>query len=268
METALSYCGQQVRDFDPDRFLLSMFAPPDRREALWALFAFNLEIAKTREVVSETQLGLIRLQWWRDAITKIFERGDVPEHEVLKVLRKAIEDYNLPKDPFDTLVYAREFDLETVCPANLDGLLNYADFTSTPLMNLALRICGDDPDMDPVPVVAANYALVGLLRSVPFHAQQRRCYLPEDLMKKHNVTLTQMYDFMKPEAGLRDVVKEIAAQFVPGARPDSRLLKATQVLAEIYMRQIRRRKYDIWSPKMAVSPAFKALRLTLWTTFG
>src|SRR5688572_600358 len=140
MKSSLSYCGQHVRGNDPDRFLLSMFAPPERREALWALFAFNHEIAKTREVVSETQLGLIRLQWWRDAITKIYEGGDVPEHEILKVLAPAILEHNLSRDHFNTLVYAREFDLENVCPANMDGLLSYADFTSTPLMNLALKI--------------------------------------------------------------------------------------------------------------------------------
>ena len=73
MAKTLSYCGQVVRDQDRDRFLLSLFAPADRREALWALFAFNHEIAKTREVVTEMQLGLIRLQWWREQVTNIFK---------------------------------------------------------------------------------------------------------------------------------------------------------------------------------------------------
>ena len=53
----ISYCGETVRKHDPDRFLLSMFAPPESREALWALYAFNHEIAKTREVVTETQVA-------------------------------------------------------------------------------------------------------------------------------------------------------------------------------------------------------------------
>ena len=183
MEKTLSYCGQIVRDYDPDRFLLSMFAPATVREDLWALFAFNHEIAKTREVVTETQLGLIRLQWWREAIAALYgeqtERG-VPEHEVVRPLAEAIKRHNLPREHFDKLIYAREFDLEDVLPGNLEGLLNYADFTTTPLMKLAVQICGDDPEMELVQPVAVNYALMGILRAVPTHARQRRCYLPED----------------------------------------------------------------------------------------
>ncbi len=261
MKSSLSYCGQVVRENDPDRFLLSMFASADRREDLWALFAFNHEIAKTREVVSETQLGLVRLQWWREAVGKIFEGGEFPQHEILKSLAPAIRTHRLPKDLFDTLVYAREFDLENVRPASMDGLLSYADFTTTPLMSLALMICGDEPDMDPVAAVSVNYALAGLLRAVPGMAAQRRCYLPEDLMERHGVTLTQMFDFLKPEDGIRDVAREVAAQFVPGIRPSSRFLKATQALAGIYMGQIRRRGYDVYNPKMQLPPAFKELRL-------
>lgn len=263
MKTGLSYCGQVVRENDPDRFLLSMFAPADRRETLWALFAFNHEIAKTREVVSETSLGLARLQWWREAIGKIYEGGEFPQHEVLKALAPAIKAHGLARDYFDTLVYAREFDLENICPASLEGFLKYADFTTTPLMSLALQICGDEPDMDPVAAVAVNYAMAGLLRAVPFYASQRRCYLPEDLMQKHNVTLTNLFDFLKPGEGMKGVVRDVAGEFVPGIHPASRLLRATQGLAGIYMGQIRRRGYDVYSRKMQLPPAFKEFRLAV-----
>src|SRR5579871_3364824 len=64
----MSYCEDTVRRYDRDRYRLALSQRPDRRPALFALFAFNHEIAKTREVVSDPTLGLIRLQWWRDAI--------------------------------------------------------------------------------------------------------------------------------------------------------------------------------------------------------
>ena len=46
--TDLSYCGREVRKYDNDHFLAGLFTPADRREATFALYAFNLEIAKTR----------------------------------------------------------------------------------------------------------------------------------------------------------------------------------------------------------------------------
>ena len=266
MKQALSFCGQLVREQDRDRFLLSFFAPPESREALWALFAFNYEIAKTREVVSEMQLGLIRLQWWREAIGRIYDTGAVPEHEVLQPLAAAIKAHDLPREYFETMIYAREFDLEDVLPGNMEGLINYADFTNTPLLKLAVKITGGDPEAEPVQPVAVNYALAGILRAVPFHAAQRRCLLPEDLMQAQGIRLTHLYD-LKPPENLPKVVEAVAGQIVRGVAPGNVFLKATQKLAIINAGKIRRTGYDVFDPKMQIPPFFKELRLILATKF-
>jgi NADH dehydrogenase [ubiquinone] 1 alpha subcomplex assembly factor 6 len=262
--STLGYCGQLVKAQDGDRFLLSMFAPPDRREALWALFAFNLEIAKTREVVSETQLGLIRLQWWREAIGKIYDSGEVLEHEVIKPLAAAINAYDLPRDQFETLIYAREFDLEDTLPGNIEGLLNYADFTSAPLLMLALKICDVNTDAEPVRPVAVNYALVGILRAVPFHARSRRCLLPEDLMKAHGQSVNKLFE-MKPADGLPLIVRAVWEQRVTGIKTENRLLKAANGLAGQYFGQIKGARFDVFNPKLRQEPPFKALRLLCYS---
>ncbi len=247
MAQSLSYCGELVKQQDPDRFLISMFMDSSCREALWALFAFNHEIAKTREVVSETTLGHIRLQWWRDAIAAVYEGGAVPEHEVMGPLAAAIRQYDLPHAAFDDLIYAREFDLENVAPAHLEGLLIYADHTQTPLMKLAMKICDDDLDAEPVQPVAINYALAGILRAVSFHKAQGRSFLPADLVAANDVP---------------DVVKAVIDEGVAeGARPQSRFLRISDQLAHIYLKQIKALKYDVLSPKMAAPPPFMALRM-------
>src|SRR5665213_2932433 len=63
----LSPIGALVREHDRDRFQTALFAPAGDREALFALYAFNYEIARVRESVREPMLGQIRLQWWREA---------------------------------------------------------------------------------------------------------------------------------------------------------------------------------------------------------
>ena len=75
-----------VRRHDPDRFLTALFAPPEKRDALLTLYAFNHELARAREVVSEPPLALIRLQWWREVVEGAHRR-----HEVADPLRAAIE---------------------------------------------------------------------------------------------------------------------------------------------------------------------------------
>jgi NADH dehydrogenase [ubiquinone] 1 alpha subcomplex assembly factor 6 len=266
-KSGLTYCGQVVQEQDRDRFLLSLFAPVEARPDLWALFAFNHEIAKTREVVTETRLGLIRLQWWREAIAKIYDEGHAPDHEILQALKTAIQKYNLPREEFETLLYAREFDLEDVQPANIEGLINYADFTTTPLNRLALRTSGGEPDMEPVQPVSVNYALAGILRSVAFHAAHKRCLLPEDVMKERGVNAYVLYEGKKQD-GLANVAREVAGHIVPGISPHSRFLRATQKLAQIYAERIRGLEYEVMNPKMQIPPPFKELRVLTGVTLG
>ena len=195
MAHSLSYCGDFVRQSDPDRFLLSMFAPADRREALWALFAFQGEIAKTRDVVSDSTLGRMRLQWWRDELEKIYAGHEAPAHEVLAPLAAAIRVHDLPLADFEMLLEAREFDLGDELPGNVEGFLNYADLTTTPLMRMAVQIEGCDPALEPVQAVAMNYALAGLLRVIPHWAGHGRCVLPEDVMAANRSKRRQMSTF-------------------------------------------------------------------------
>jgi len=75
------YCEDQVRASDKDRFLATLFAPADKRGPLFALYAFNLEIAGVRDRVREPMAGEIRLQWWRDVLTgeRVSEAAANPE---------------------------------------------------------------------------------------------------------------------------------------------------------------------------------------------
>src|SRR5258707_12809015 len=68
MQDAFAHCEALLRAADKDRFLTTLFAPAEHRDALIALYAFNVEIARVREVIREPVAGEIRLQWWSDVI--------------------------------------------------------------------------------------------------------------------------------------------------------------------------------------------------------
>lgn len=100
-----------VRAQDRDRWLSTFFAADDRRPHLLALYAFNAEVLKVRDAVSEPHLGMIRLQWWRDTIDGIYAGTGAPGHPVAEALAGAIAAGGLPKQPLLDLVTAHEFDL-------------------------------------------------------------------------------------------------------------------------------------------------------------
>jgi len=243
--TELCYCGDLTRRHDPDRFLVSLALPPDRRPDLWALLAFNHEIAKTREVVSDTTLGLIRLQWWRDALAAFYERDEMPAHEILEALARAIRAHDLLRADFDALIYGREFDLENVAPSSLEGMVKYAEYTAVPLSRLAVQVGGGDPAHAAVSPAATAYALSGLLRAYGFHARQGRSYLPADLVEQQ---------------GLQPAVRAVAAQaqllLDQMPRPADKFSRASAKVAALYLGQIRGLNYDLCDSRLALKPLF------------
>lgn len=236
---------------------------------LLTLFAFNHEIAKTREVVNETMLGQIRLKWWQESIKAYYDTGIALEHDVLRDLCAVISRRNLPYDEFELMIYAREFDLEGVLPGNLEGLANYCDFTLSPLLRLAMQIMGDDPKTghEPVQPVAINYAVAGLLRAIPYYAHHDRCMMPEDLMRRYGQDKHDLFAG-KISPDLPKLVEEVTGGLcVTGLKPSNPFLKASNHLAQIYLSQLKACGHDVFAPRMRLDPPFKVLRLAFAQRF-
>lgn len=269
-KSELTYCGQQVMEQDKDRFRISLFFPPDKRKAMWAVMAFNAEIAKTREVVTETQIGHIRLQWWRDRLEEIYafldgrlEKGAWQDNEVLNDLCTAIKQYDLREEDFKNLTYAREFDLENVPPPSLKGLKNYAEYTTTPLNKLLVQIESREETESNLKHISTGYALIGLLRAVPAHARQERIYLPSDLLQKHSVTHGKVLKF-DPDNELKEVIREIieeAKGHLMINSLSSKFLILSQKTALSYLNRIKKSGYDVFSFRLSHPEIFLPLRL-------
>jgi phytoene synthase len=274
----LSYCGDQVRRFDHDRFLTALFAPADRREALFALYAFNLEVAKTREVVSEPLLGQMRLQWWHDAIGGLYE-GRVPAHEVLMPLGEAIDRFGLTRGHFERVISAREADLTEEAPPTLADLERYAEDTNAPLIALALEALGvrDGAAHRAAGPAGAAWALAGLMRAVPFHARQRRVYLPTRVVEEVAVDMGELFE-LRPHAALARAVETVSAaagarlaearthrRAVPRAAVPA-LLPAT--LADSHLKTLRRAGHDVFDPRVQMGNPLRQARLTLNAALG
>jgi phytoene synthase len=183
----LSPVAALVQRHDRDRYQTVLFAPAAHREALFALYAFNYEIARVRESVTQPMLGQIRLQWWRENIAAAFEGGPVRHHPVAEALTTVIRGLRLSRDHFDRLIDGRETDLGDEPPASLGALEDYAEATSARLVYLALEVLGvhDAPASDAGLHVGIAYSLTGLLRAMPFRTRQ---IIPADIPGPNGVT--------------------------------------------------------------------------------
>ncbi len=183
LEEALAACLARLRAEDRDRFLTLSFLPTRLRGHGCALFAFMAEIAKTREVVSDPMLGEIRLQWWRDRVREI-HIGEVARHEVLIPLAAAMKSCSWDEAPLQAMIDARSFDLDDAPPETLGDLESYIEDTAARPLRLLLDAAGvgEEAARAAMRHVGLAYGLVGIVRAVPVHARQGRCYLPADML--------------------------------------------------------------------------------------
>ncbi len=168
----LSPVGTIVQKHDPDRFLTALFAPADRREALFALYAFNHELARARDVVREPMAAMIRWQWWREVV-----EGARRRHEVAEPLGQALDAGLLRAPDLLAIVDGRELEVDGL--ETLDAWRVYVLGTAGAVAVAAGNALGMDQVHEPsVRALGAAYGAAGLIRAAPALARQERSLLP------------------------------------------------------------------------------------------
>jgi phytoene synthase len=181
-EDDYAHCQALVRASDKDRFVATLFAPAEHRPHLFALYAFNLEIARIGEIAHEPLAGEIRLQWWHDCLSG----GDVAGHPVASALRDSIERRSLAMEPLLDLIDARRFDVYTEPIGTLGEFESYVRRTSSALFGMAARIIDATATADETADGAGlAYGISALVAAVGAHAARGRVYVPVDVLARH-----------------------------------------------------------------------------------
>lgn len=177
-------CLAMLRETDRDRYLACLLSPEDKRGALAALYAFNAEIARVRDVVREPLPGEIRLQWWRDLLEGSAE-GDTGGNPVAVGLLETIDRYRLPRQTLVAMTEARIFDLYDDPLPDRHALEGYSGETASALIQLAGLVLS--PQAAVQSADAAGHAgvaqsIAGLLMLLPIHSRRRQVYVPLDIL--------------------------------------------------------------------------------------
>ncbi|MGG5808494.1 squalene/phytoene synthase family protein [Falsiroseomonas sp. CW058] len=198
-----------VRRHDPDRFLCTLFAPAPRRPALFALLAYNHEIARAREAATNPIAALIRLQWWREAVEEAAEGRPARRHEVAGPLHAALASGAL--DPRDLLALAdaREMEMEEGGMPTRGAFGAYLRATAGGLATAMGRALGvEGAALPALQRIGACYGLAGVLRSLPAHAAQGRCLLPRDALEEAGLSAEAVVTEPARAAPLRRALAE------------------------------------------------------------
>ena len=134
-----AFCADLVRTHDFARYASTLFLPQVQRRALLAVYAFNVEISRVREQVSQPLPGEMRLQWWTDMLEGA-GHGGVEGNPVAAELLQAIGEFRLPVEPLSRLIEEHQFDLYNDPMPSMAALEGYVTDTSSALFSLGARI--------------------------------------------------------------------------------------------------------------------------------
>jgi 15-cis-phytoene synthase len=256
-----AHCDALLKRDDRDRWLASLFLPSRLRPHMNALYAFSLEIARVRQLVSEPGLGEIRFQWWREVLAGEGEAN----HPVAAALLDTMERFNLAREPFIGLIDARLFDLYDEPMPSVTALETYAKATAGSLFRLAARIVGEGEE-SAADDAGIAYAVTGLLRALPWHLAAGQIYLPLDLLAAHGLKPEDLHSGR--DAALLAVLDELralvrrhlSAAAAAGASKSAAYLPLA--LCEPYLRQMENPGYDPFVSRVEL-PHWRRLWL-LW----
>ncbi len=163
----LDACARLVERGDPDRFRAAMAAPPEAREALFPIYAFNLEVARAPWVTKESLIAEMRLQWWRDVLANAVAGAPPLAHEFAGPLASLIQARRLDVAPLDAVIEGRRIDIEAR-PLAASELPDYLEATAGQLLWASCVALGEDATLrDAVLAVGRAGGLASWLVALP-----------------------------------------------------------------------------------------------------
>ena len=268
-KSSAGFCADLVRNHDFVRYASTLFMPAPRRRALLAIYAFNVEISRVRDHVSQPLPGEMRLQWWTDMLAGA-GHGGVEGNPVAAELLRVIRDYRLPVEPLSRLIDEHQFDLYNDPMPSMAALEGYINDTSSALFALGASIAARPSEAIDHLARHAGLAqgLVQVIATLPWDAARRQLFVPLQLLESHGSSMEEVFSGKqtpKARAAIDQLIGEArghlktAFELLRSVPPEVRPVFLPLALVRRDLKRILRADSDPFVPRVA--SRFR----TLWT---
>jgi phytoene synthase len=266
---AAGFCAELVRTHDFTRYVSTLFVPAEPRRALVALYAFNVEVSRVHEQVSQPLPGEMRLQWWTDMLAGS-GNGGVEGNPVAAELMLAIRNWRLPVERLSRLIDEHQFDLYNDPMPTMAALEGYINDTSSALFSLAAGIAGRPSEAAEHLARHAGLAhgMVQVVAALPLDASRRQLFVPQQLLESHGCGIEEVFAG-KQTPKLRTVLDQLLGEarghlktafaLLADVEPQVRPVFLPLALVERDLKRMARADNDPFVPRM--TSRFR----TLWT---
>jgi phytoene synthase len=229
--------------------------PPDRRHAMYAIYAFCRMVDDIADEDGAFAAKLPELTAWRERVVGLYHgQSDGP---VTRILVAAVQRFGLRRDDFLAVIDGMQMDAETTIVApDLATLDLYCDRVAAAVGRLSVRTFGDaSAAADQVAhSLGRALQLTNILRDLREDAERGRLYLPREWLDAAAVPHDPTAALQVP--GLQLVCARVAKlaheHFRAAAeamrRCDARAMKPARLMGATYAAILSRLERRGWSP--------------------
>ena len=263
MQNEQALINEIVGESGTSFFWAMRLLPKDRRDAIFAVYAFCREVDDIADEEGQDQDKRAALDQWRAAIRGLYEGAETaPINEnmsaILSVLSDVIVEYDLKEADFQAVIDGMEMDAHgPVALTDMDALDFYCDRVASAVGRLCVPIFGqaDAKGREVANHLGRALQLTNIIRDVPEDAKIDRLYLPQDLLAKYG-----MSKISPNEVAQHKNLPQVCAEL--GGLAETRYVKATQAIAEcnpkamrapnvmmkVYYQNLKRLRRAEWQP--------------------
>ncbi|HER19507.1 MAG: squalene/phytoene synthase family protein [Halothiobacillaceae bacterium] len=265
---ARAECERLARPVGSPFRLATLKLSPERQHGITALRALDVSLAEIPEGVSEPQVAMAKLDWWREALLGM-TRGEA-EHPVIRSLLASLETLGLggeARDPDSPLIARLEerlggarIELEYEGFAAQADLEAYLDARYASLFALYARLLGGgDFQIEAAARLGRWHGRLDRARLLGRHARNGRVYLPQETLDRHGLDEADLYRTQASdgrEALFREELELIAAglnDWQAEGRPP-RLFRILRAIDREHLRLMRDAPAELTSGRVELSP--------------
>ena len=265
--TPEQYCQQKAAQSGSSFYYSFLFLPPQRRQAITALYAFCREVDDVVDECPDPALARIKLAWWRSEVEALYQGR--PTHPVTQALTGSLKKFSLPQEQLQEIIDGMEMDLEQAGYADFRALHLYCYRVASVVGLLAAEILGyqDRQTLKYAHDLGLAFQLTNIIRDVGEDARRGRVYLPQDELRRFGIAdddlrharygdnFSRLMAFQVERA--RDMYRQAFSQ-LPAT--DRKAQRAGLIMAAIYqatLDEIVRDDYRVLDQRISLPPLRK-----------
>ena len=253
---AVAHVETVVRRSGSSFFWAMRMLPEEKRNAMFAVYAFCREVDDIADEPGEEAEKRFRLAQWRGEIERLY--GGQPRFPVAVALAPAVARFGLVKSDFRAVIDGMEMDAaDTLRMDHMEMLNLYCDRVACAVGRLSNRVFGIDGETADRLAFSLGQALqlTNILRDLCEDAERDRLYLPMDLLRAHGIDVSEPSAVLVHPAvgGVCELLAGVARKRFDEAEAvlagcDRRLVRPAVMMKEVYSRILSSLMRSGWMP--------------------